>query len=80
MNVLKILGNLRSILALLRSIEKVGAEIVQGKTWPNCEDADELLSLLEGLLKNGVIDFPGVDENQIADWIETLRGQLTCKK
>lgn len=75
MNLWMILKNLGTIKAL---IESIGAliGIISKKEKPNKEQIRLMLDQVEALLRSGAVDVPNVDENQVADILQTIEDQL----
>lgn len=75
----QIISHLGTILAFIKQIEVLVAEVVKTKSMPGCSTIDPALAAVEKLFADKVIDIPGVDEQMIADAIQQIRDNL-CPK
>lgn len=67
-------GAIKEIISEASQVLKVSAE----RGHPSCEETQKLFAIARKALKTGIIDIPGVDENQLAVALYDLENNLIC--
>lgn len=77
MSMMKIFMNLATFMRLGRLVVSLVNNALQKESkLPNTKDIRDLLEIVRTLLEKGAIDFPNLDEMQIAQGIKQLEDQL----
>lgn len=76
----KILWALPKFYQFAKKFGPVANDVLKNKRLPNGSESVEFLNATANLLKTGAVDFPGVDEDEIAKKLETLAAEIEGKK
>lgn len=75
MSIWSVISNIGKIMSFFKAIQSIVESLIK-KEQPSKEQIKSLLSQLQVILKSKVVDFPGVDEDQIADAVKQIEDQL----
>lgn len=75
-----ILRNWGVIKKSLVDVEGVIKNMLEKKdTLPSCDDTKKLLDVARVLFESGLIDFPGVEEKDVARVLQNIENNLICE-
>lgn len=76
----KILWNAPKIYKFMSRFSDVGKHLIKEKRLPSNQESVDFMRASADLIRAKVIDFPGVEENDIAKVIEELASEMELKK
>ena len=78
MSIWMIIKNAGFLISFFRNMGEVVKTFSETKKF-GCADSHRVLEQVEELIRKKIIDVEGVDEDQIADAIKSIREQWKCK-
>ena len=75
---LKVLKNWRDVERVLKAMRLFYDSAKANGGLPACEASDELIGSIRVVFEKQLVDFPEVDEQNFAEILREIQGQLTC--
>ena len=72
----KILWNLPKIIRFVRTFKEVAKDLFASRRLPTSSESEQFLLASADLVRAQIIDFPGIDEDQLAEKLEEFAAEV----